>query len=392
MNRLKSVKFALDLVICVFAKCADLKLCQESTSATRFYPKQAHEVFTEPDFALELSATLRAFGLNAIVVDDYPYEKTSQNILLVDASFEEEIFGDVDFSFPVLKILKSYPDFKKINFHDFIVHPFSDIELICRIINLYNMYKNIQHIHQVNNNFKSYLLNLSHDVYSPIKLIKNQIEYLRIHNENEDHNQIFESTLSQLSNIINILLSVPYSSVASDKIAIEDNIQTVNFALLIQNIATQLGLYASAQGVDITVHIQNQAKNACIVSNYTYLWRMVYNLVFNAIKYCLGSGLIKLSLLKVDGVLRFEVRDTGIGMTPEQLTDIRQYFALSHQTSSEGELGSQCRAEVSGVEATGGFGRGLVVVKLVVNSLKATATVDSELGVGTTFIIDYKEC
>lgn len=354
------MKFVLDVVVCVLGKCTDAP--------------PVRSCFSSINFQEELSAKLRAFGLNATIVYDYPNAVTSPNILLLDATFDEETFGDIDLSFPVLKILKCYSDFKKMDFHDFIVYPFQDNELICRIVNLYNMYRNIQQFNQINNNFKSYLLNLSHDVYSPVKLVKSQIEYLRVNNKNEYYDTILEATLSQLSNIINVLLSVPYSSVASDSIAIDDDIQNVNFAQLIQNIAIQLNLYASAQGVDITVHIQNQGENACIVSNYMYLWRMVYNLVFNSIKYCLGGGMIKLSLLKVGNILRFEVCDTGIGMTPEQLTNIRQYLALPSITSSEGEIG---------------FGRGLVVVKLVVNSLKAAIAVKSELGVGTTFVINF---
>lgn len=373
--------FALDSVICVFAKCASSKQIDGSTSPTNYW-KDALSAFPPADFASHLSTTLLNLGLNVTVVNDYHSLGISQNILLLDASFEEEVFRDVDLSFPVLKILKSYPDFKKIDFHDFIVYPFTDTELICRIINLYNTHKNIQHFHQVNNNFQSYLLNLSHDVYSPIKLIKSQIDYLRINNKNEYHKAIFESTLSQLTNVVNVLLSVPYLSVASDNILIDDNKQSVNFTLLIQNIATQLDLYASAQGVDITVHVQNQAKDICIFSNYAYIWRMAYNLVFNAIKYCLGGGTIKLSLSKLDDTLRFAICDTGIGMTAEQLTNIQQYLVSPQQISNE-------VAEVSPAEATGGFGRGLVVVKLVANSLKASITVDSELGIGTTFVIDF---
>lgn len=345
-------------------------------------------IFTKPcaeklhsDFAMELSDTLRKFDLNSQIINSYPSVEVSRNILLLDASFEVEAFGDIDLSFPILKILKSYPDFKKIDFHDFIVHPFSEEELVSRIIHLYNIYKNIQLFQKLTNNFKSYLLNLSHDVYSPIKLIKSQIDYLRLNSINEHHNTIFDSTISQLTNITNVLLSVPYSSIASDNIAIYDNIQNVNFADLIHSIVMQLDLYASTQGVDIKVEIQKKAKDVTIVSNYNYLWRMAYNLVINAIKYCVGGGTIKLSLSKLDNILRWELSDTGIGMTSEQLTNIRRYLVLPYKTSNES-------VDASSAEATGGFGRGLVVAKLVASFLNATVTIDSELGVGTTFLID----
>lgn len=348
----------IDVTICVLTKYIDSDRMEHSLPST--------------NFALELSTKLCALGFDAITIIDYPNTTGLQNILLIDATFESESFGNVDLSCPVLKILTSYPDFRSIDFHDFVVYPFQDMELVSRITNLYNMYQNIQYFNQVNNNFKSYLLNLSHDVYSPVKLIKSQIEYLRANSKNEYYDTIFDATLSQLLSIINVLLSVPYSSVASDSIAIDDNSQSCNFAFLIENIATQFNLYASAQGVDIVVYIEEQVKDACIASNYTYLWRMVYNLVFNAIKYCLGGGTIKLVLSKVEDNLRFEIIDTGIGMIPEQLISVRKYLRRANESHEKF-----------------GLGRGLAVVKFVLNSLAASVAVDSELGVGTTFIIDF---
>lgn len=338
----------------------------------KFYEKEAGA-----RLAKRLVEVLVRFGLNPIVISDYPSLETNQDILLLDASFETDSFGQVDLSFPILKIFKSCPNFTEIDFHDFIIYPFTDEELISRILNLYNIYKNIVYFQQVNNRFKSYLLNLSHDVYSPVKLVKSQIDYLRlnsIYNQNEYHNSIFESTLSQLDSIVNILLSVPYQSLASDKIAIGDDIQSIDFAYLLKNTAKQLELYASNQGVDITVSIHNTAMQASVESNYNYLWRMVYNLLLNSIKYCVGGGTVKTSLSVFNNNLRWETWDTGIGMSFEQLDNIQHYF----DSKSDDDL----------TETDGGFGRGLVVIKLVTVSLDAIVKVESELGVGTTFTID----
>lgn len=332
-------------------------------------------------YSIELLRLLHDFGLNGVVVDDYPCDacethrremkerQISCDILLLDASFDDEMFGDVDLSFPVLKILKSYPDFKKIDFHDYIIYPFQGTELYCRIINLYNMYKNIQYLQQVNNNFKSYLLNLSHDVYSPAKLIKSQIEYLHLNNKNDSYDTIFESTLSQLASIIDVLVSVPYSSVASDAVAIEEMSEIVNVGLLVKSVATQLNLYATNQGVNVIVCV-NFVENAFISSNYIYLWRMVYNLMFNAIKYCLGGGVLKVLLNRIGDTLRLEIEDNGIAMAPPQLAAVQQYLMSDYETNTR-------------------FGRGMMVVKFVANSLKAIVNVESELGTGTTFTVDF---
>ncbi|NJN07479.1 MAG: HAMP domain-containing histidine kinase [Richelia sp. RM1_1_1] len=171
------------------------------------------------------------------------------------------------------------------------------------------------------------------------------------------------------------MLSVPYFSIPSDNIAMNDNTQNVNLAYLLNNTVMQFALYASNQGVDIKVNIDKSAKDKFIRSSYNYLWRMVYNLLINAIKYCVGGGKVKTSLLAFDNILRWQVCDAGIGMSPEHLENIQQY--LSHEINEDL------------VETDGGFGRGLVVVKLVAIQLNATVKVESELGVGTTFTIDF---
>lgn len=339
----------------------------------------------ETEFGLELankiSNLLQSYSLKAQVTKDYSLLDTNQNIFLLDATFEAETFEEADLSFlsfPILKIFKLGQNLEKVYFYDFILYPFSDEELVSRIFNSYNFYSNIKYFQEVNDNFKSYLLNLSHDVYSPIKLIKSQMDYLRtnIDNIGEYHNEIFDSAISQLDNISDILLSVPYSPTASDNVAIKEKLQNVIFSSLLNNTAKQLSLYASNQGVEIEVNIYNSAKNTVICTSYSYLWRMVYNLLINAIKYCLGGGTVKTSLLTFDNTLRWEVSDTGIGMSPQQLEDIQQY--LSYYKMNE---------ETS--KTDGGFGRGLLVVKLVAITLNATVKVESELGAGTTFTIDF---
>ncbi|BDA75898.1 hypothetical protein CAL7716_100640 (plasmid) [Calothrix sp. PCC 7716] len=287
----------------------------------------------------------------------------------MDASFNNDKSIELDFSFPVLKIMKSYPDFEGIDFHDFILYPYQDKELYCRIINLYNLYKNINHFDSINEKFKSYLLNLSHDVYAPVKLIKMQMKHLSNNLEIKSFDEILESVLSQLDNITDVLLSVPYSSIALDSLLIEKNISFIDIVDLISNVVKQLSFYAATQGINVVYN--NLDEKPFVRANYTYIWRMVYNLLFNAIKYSLGRGIVRLTLLKDDETLKFLVVDTGVGMTPEQLSIVRKYLMSSDE------------------EENSRFGRGMVIIKFVANYLKATVNIDSEMGVGTTFTIEF---
>lgn len=326
------------------------------------------------DFKLkqELLKSLDAFSIDAVFVDSYPLLRPSaKNVILLDASFDDEKTIDLDFSFPVLKVMKSYPDFERIDFHDFIIYPFQDEELYCRIINLYNLFKNINHLDSINSKFQSYLLNLSHDVYSPIKLIQTQVKYLSSNPNRQNSDEVFKSILGQLDTMIDVLLSVPYSSIALDNLVIKNDSSLVNITKLVSNIIIQINFYATSQGVKIIYN--SLTENYYICANYTYLWRMIFNILFNAIKYSLGGGVVRLSLLRNNNILKFVVADTGVGMTPEQLSLLRQYLASEQE------------------EEKSGFGRGMVVIKFVANYLKATVNVDSKLGVGTTFTVEFRD-
>ncbi|NJN07478.1 MAG: hypothetical protein HC815_05620 [Richelia sp. RM1_1_1] len=71
----------------------------------------------EGEFGLELankiSDLLQSFSLKVRTIEDYSLLDVSQNIFLLDATFEAEAFGEVDLSFPILKIFKFGQDLKK---------------------------------------------------------------------------------------------------------------------------------------------------------------------------------------------------------------------------------------------------------------------------------------
>ncbi|HDR15587.1 MAG TPA: ATP-binding protein, partial [Desulfobacteraceae bacterium] len=96
------------------------------------------------------------------------------------------------------------------------------------------------------------------------------------------------------------------------------------------------------------------------------------NLVSNAIKYTPPGGKVDVATsLYPDGRVRLDVSDTGIGI-PRQ--DISRLFTEFF------------RAENAKEAAEEGTGLGMVIVKEIVDNLRGTISVDSEVGKGTTFV------
>jgi two-component system, OmpR family, phosphate regulon sensor histidine kinase PhoR len=94
------------------------------------------------------------------------------------------------------------------------------------------------------------------------------------------------------------------------------------------------------------------------------------NLVSNAIKYSPDGGDVVVSLAREDGHLACRVSDTGMGMNPEDASEV---FAKFFRTSNVRRT------------AIPGVGLGLPISKAIVEAHGGTIEVDSALGEGTAF-------
>lgn len=113
----------------------------------------------------------------------------------------------------------------------------------------------------------------------------------------------------------------------------------------------------------------------CLVGNRDELHSAFGNLVSNAIRYTLEGGKIGLSwqvLANGQGV--FSVTDTGIGIAPQHISRLTERFY---------------RVDRSRSRETGGTGLGLAIVKHVLTRHQASLHIQSDLGVGSTFSVEF---
>lgn len=100
------------------------------------------------------------------------------------------------------------------------------------------------------------------------------------------------------------------------------------------------------------------------------LYSILGNLLSNAIKYSPEGGVIQFSLGSQPGAIVFQIQDQGIGIPSEELQSLYEPFQRS-----------------SNVGKIVGSGLGLAVVKTCVELHEGHITVESQVGVGTTFVI-----
>ncbi|MFZ2323991.1 MAG: ATP-binding protein [Ignavibacteriaceae bacterium] len=108
----------------------------------------------------------------------------------------------------------------------------------------------------------------------------------------------------------------------------------------------------------------------CINADYDEITRLFTNLISNAIKYNRDNGTITIDLFVSDNYLVTEIKDTGIGLKPEEKNKLFTEFF---------------RAKNEKTKNINGTGLGLSIVKRIVDSYSGKIEVESEFGEGTTF-------
>ena len=126
---------------------------------------------------------------------------------------------------------------------------------------------------------------------------------------------------------------------------------------------------AADKGLDLTIERSTEIAFA----DAELLRRLLANLVSNAIRYT-QTGEVRVSCKAQGHKLRVAVRDTGIGIPPDQLERVFEEF---YQVDR-------------GTQRPEGLGLGLSIVRRLANLLRCDIKLDSTVGTGTTFLVDVE--
>jgi CheY-like chemotaxis protein len=212
---------------------------------------------------------------------------------------------------------------------------------------------------------------MSHEIRTPLSAILGMAHLIRRAGlpeaQTERLNKI-DSAGQHLLEIINAVLDL--SKIEAGKFALDDT--DVHIGALAANVASMLSLSAEAKHLGISVETQAPPYN--LHGDPTRLQQALLNYANNAIKFT-ESGTITLRAFVVDdapetALVRFEVRDTGIGIAPEVAARLFTAFE---------------QADTSTTRRYGGTGLGLVITRKLAELMGGSAGVDSQPGQGSTF-------
>lgn len=216
----------------------------------------------------------------------------------------------------------------------------------------------------------NFLANMSHEIRTPMTAILGFSELLTDPDISREDQQRTVETINRngrhLLDLINDILDL--SKIESGHLKVE---QTNCFPVqLAHEVIELLSVRADEKSLDLSVEIDGQIPSE-FCSDPFRLRQALVNLAGNAIKFTAsGHVRIRLRCEPSSKLFTFDVEDSGIGMTPEQVAQVFKPF---------------CQADASTTRQFGGTGLGLTITKQIAKLLGGELTVTSEPGRGSTF-------
>ncbi|WP_025764743.1 hybrid sensor histidine kinase/response regulator [Dyadobacter tibetensis] len=216
-----------------------------------------------------------------------------------------------------------------------------------------------------------FLSNMSHEIRTPLQSIIGYTEVLK--NADKPQKQDLDTLHAASEHLLHLVNDIlDYSRIISNQFSFEK--RTFSIHQVLQEVTHMLRPTAVAKSLDLRL-VNQLPPDLYLESDPFRLRQVLYNLLTNAIKFTAQGEVV----LKVSGVdtgksykVSFEVSDTGIGLTKEQIQRVFNQF-------------EQADASIS--RRYGGTGLGLSIVKSLVEGMQGKIAVRSQPEKGTVFVV-----
>ncbi|VWC75928.1 MULTISPECIES: ATP-binding protein [Burkholderia] len=220
-----------------------------------------------------------------------------------------------------------------------------------------------------------FLAFVSHEIRTPMQTVLSSLEFLQRSRLSVQQAGRVEAAVSASGTLLTLLDDIlEYSRLESRKVTL--SLQTVELASWARQAVDMVRWRAERKALALTLDVSGPP-SLCVVIDPVRVRQIVLNLLVNAINFT-PAGAVALRVRYVatrhgrSGVLRFEVRDSGIGIAPDR---------IGHVFDAYWQAGRSAQQSVEG------SGLGLAICSELVTLMRGTITVDSVPHVETVFTV-----
>ncbi|WP_232727842.1 ATP-binding protein [Acidovorax sp. 69] len=217
----------------------------------------------------------------------------------------------------------------------------------------------------------AFLANMSHEIRTPMNAIIGLTHLIRRDATNHHQRQQLDKVSGAAMHLLSVINDIlDFSKIEAGKMTLDPT----DFELekVITNVFTITGDKAESKGLEVTAELGNVPPT--LHGDGVRLGQILTNFMGNAVKFT-ENGSVSLRAFVTHSednqvTVRFEVRDTGIGLSPEQQNKLFVAFQ---------------QADVSTTRTHGGTGLGLAISRRLADLMGGQVGIRSEPGKGSTF-------
>ena len=223
----------------------------------------------------------------------------------------------------------------------------------------------------------TFLSNMSHEIRTPMNAIIGldsiALSDPELPDTTREYLEKIDTSANHLLHLINDILDM--SRIESGRMTLKDG--EFSFRQMMDQINTMIGGQCQEKGVTYNCHFDSNVEEY-YVGDDTKLKQVLINILSNAIKFTpeggtVDFGIARTAQFKDKSTFCFTITDTGIGMDKTYLPKIFDAFSQEDENRSN---------------KYGSTGLGMAITKNIVEMMNGNITVESEKGIGSTFIVN----
>lgn len=215
---------------------------------------------------------------------------------------------------------------------------------------------------------KDLIANVSHDIRTPLTMVKSYAELIRDISgddpaKREEHLNVIIDEADRLNYLVSDMLTLSKIQAGVETL----NLSEINASELVDSVVGPYIEILKEEGYNLVTQCD---EDLWIRGDLAKMKQVIGNLLSNAIKYCGEDKTVYINAYEKKTMLRFEVIDNGMGIGPEDISQIWERYQ---------------KGSTNHVRETSGTGLGLSIVKEILNLHNAKFGVESRLNKGAKF-------